>query len=135
MTVVRGPSKRARTVAGCLIALGAAGPIVLVVMPLAIWQILAPAPRPGIDALKAKGCERPSLTDFTAWRDGGAFGAGHPRYALHCYVPPGRPAPTCDEVAATYVRAAGPLDADVRVSVLGGSLDCDQLYAGDGTPR
>jgi hypothetical protein len=110
--------------------------VLLVVFALAVWQLLAPGdPRaPGIAALEKRGCAHASLVDFAAWRDGGAFGPGHPRYALECRA--GKVRPTCDDVAATYVRASGPLAADVRVTVHDSSTTiCDALYAGDGTPR
>ena len=118
---------------GCLVAMGAAGPVLAIVLFLAIWQFLQPSERVVGRAVAIDGCEDAYL--FAP----GAGDAGRPApsrsYRLVCRNEKEQP-PTCEETFSRFVHARGAVPGPVHVVVdYQGQTQCDRRFDGTGAAR
>jgi hypothetical protein len=154
-----GPPKKSGN--GCLIALGIVGGIFLFAglvvaffiyrfanspdgkkIVSAVASISEAANAPGTKELRALGCKKAAVIDVgqlqaiadTFVDAGTAETGGHSRIAVTCTTSRGAMAPTCEQVAATYVGAVGRVSAPFLAVVgpNGGPAECQQEYSEEG---
>jgi hypothetical protein len=135
---------------GCLLAALIVGGITVVVAAIAGIFIYKAARAitevaqeglnaPGSAELRAAGCDAAVVMDLSkisSLFDAGGAPGGAPGVVVSCAVSPGKKAPTCDDLAKTYVKAAGAPRSDfiVQVQPQGGSKpDCKKVYSPKGT--
>jgi hypothetical protein len=107
------PRRAPRWVVGSLIALGVGGPLLAILVFLAIWQVLQPAERDAGQPVAIDGCESAHLLAPGA---GDAARASSGAYRLVCRNEKERP-PTCEQVFSRFVHAHGAVPGPVRVIV------------------
>jgi hypothetical protein len=135
---------------GCLLAaliVGGIGIVVAAIAGIFIYKaakaITAVAEEglnaPGSAELRAAGCEAAVVMDLSkisALFDAGATQGSTPGIVISCATSPAKKAPTCDDLAKTYVKAVGAPGTDfiVQVQPQGGAKpDCKKVYSPKGT--
>jgi hypothetical protein len=140
------PQKKGK---GCLIAALVTGGVVLVlclVVGILVWKAAKKVGEiakegvnaPGTSELRAAGCDLALVMDMGKLSpifDAGATAtSGTASVVVACKVDPGHTAPTCDDVAQTYVKAASPGGTFMaQVQTQGKSRpDCQRVYSSTG---
>jgi hypothetical protein len=91
---------------------------------------------PGTKELRALGCEPATVLDMqkTMSATGAKLQEGEPRAIVTCQLGAPLQAPTCEQVASTYLTAIGtaPGTFATRVMEVSGKRRCSRLFAANG---
>jgi hypothetical protein len=142
------PPKK-KGMSGCVLALlivGGLGTVIALVIGIFVWKaaktITAAAEEglnaPGAAELRAAGCDAAVVMDMAKISPLFEAGAGATSESLivSCSVAAGKPAPKCDDLAKTYVKAVGGAHGNFIVVAQpqgGGSPVCKKVYDPAGT--
>jgi hypothetical protein len=142
------PPKKGR---GCLIAALVSAGVGLVVAIVVIALLYKAAKTvgavamegmnaPGTAELRASGCDVAMVMDMSkissVFDAGSATAASSGSIVVACNVNPGHAKPSCDDVAATYVKAVGSANGSFMAQVQqqgAGQPECQKLYGPTGT--
>ncbi len=144
----QGPPPK-KGMSGCLLAaliVGGIGLVVAVIAGVFIFKAakaITQVAEDGLNAagsaeLRAAGCDAAVVMDLSkisAMFDAGGGPGGTPGVVVSCAVSPGKKAPTCDDLAKTYVKAVGSVSSEfiLQVQPQGAARpECKKVYSPKG---